>query len=350
MTFQSIITAYHQIDTTQRLVDWTAQRDRWIAEQKSPHTRRSYADAWDAFATYAPIAPWEVTSDHARAWRDTLLAMGKAPSTVAQRLAVLSSFYKFVIEYRPIMLDGREQSFFTDTAGFTRSNPFAVARPNVRKWEKGNPLPPQLVARILGHINTGTLTGARNHALLLTYLGTGYRNTEVRTMRWGDIRPHPTALGQWTYAWTGKRDKAQTDPLPIPVVQAIRAYLAAAARLHTIQPKDFIWQPLRSAGVANLAHVNPAQLNPARCISQKQAVRILRTCISAVGGDAAAYRIHDLRHTFCVEHYREFGDLVALRQQSHHATLSTLETYLRPKTADPIDTYSDRLFTRLGIG
>lgn len=348
MTFSTFTAAYSAADTAQRWAQWTQQRDRWLAEQRSAHTRRAYAAAHAQFFAYCPIEPWTVTHDHARAWRDYLSAQGAAPSTISQRLAAMSSFYAFAIGQRSIV-DGREVSFFTDAAGFTRSNPFRIQRPKVTKFEKGNPLPPDLVRRTLASINPDTLTGSRNYALLLTYLGTGYRNAEVREMQWGDIYPNPEQEGQYLYRWAGKGAKTAIDPLPVPVVDAIRHHLAIAGRLDTIRPQDYIWQRIRPQGIANLTGAAPVDHGP---ISQKQVVRILRTCLTATGltqGQARRYRVHDLRHTFCVEHYREFGDLVALRQQSHHANLSTLEVYVRNAAEVRTDTHSARLFARLGI-
>lgn len=351
---QALERAYNEMDAAQRWQTWTeqwdAQRDRWLSEQTSPHTRRAYAAAWDSFFTFCPLGPWEVTTDHARAWRDHLAA-AVAPATVNHRIAALSSFYSWAIETRAL-IDGREVSFFTDAAGITRSNPFRIARPKVNRWEKGNPLPPALVSRMMASINRESLTGARNYALLLTYLGTGYRNTEVRSMTWGDIHPHPQAEGEFLYHWTGKGGKSAVDPFPAPALAAIVDYLDRANRLKAIQPSEHIWQPLRSAGAANLRNIDPATLDPTRPISQGQVVRILRNCLTAAGltpAQAQRYVVHDLRHTFCIEHYREFNDLVGLRALSHHANLSTLETYVRQKSDRPTDTHSARLLARLGI-
>jgi len=348
---QIFAAAYTQLDTVQRWDSWTAQRDAWLAEQTSPHTRRAYTAAWDAFFSWCRLAPWEVTTDHARAWRDHLLADGKAPTTVGHRLTVLSSFYAWAIESRR-MVDGREVSFFQDAVGVTRSNPFHISRPPIKRWEKANPLTPELVNRLLARINTRHLTGARNYALLLTYLFTGYRNSEVRSMTWGNLQPHPSTPDAWLYRWAGKGGKSKTDPFPAHAVAAIRHYLDLDGRLTAMQPADHIWQPLPAPGLANLRNVDPSRLDPARCISASQVVAILRACLRAAGltpAQAAAYTIHDLRHTFCVEHYREFKDLVALRDLSHHSSLTSLSIYVIHSTDQPLDTHSPRLMARFGV-
>jgi site-specific recombinase XerD len=341
---------------------WIVGRDAWLrlkeGKSNSAHTRRSYergSAEWIEFVTTLrqadgqPVRPWEATSEHVRLWQEQLAQRGLAPSTVNQRLAACSSWYSFMGRER-VMVNGYEISPFMDRAGRFRSNPFAGA--NVQRL----PVEPYGHARVLTGDETQrlitllqershTLIGARNYALLLAYLLTGYRNMEVVGLKWGAIRPNRNQPGAWVVAWQGKGGKRQSDPLPVRVYYAIVHHLKLSGRQpETLDPDEYIFTPVVTHGLRNLSNAPSA----AGHLSTTQAERILHTALRRAGVERPdEVRIHDLRHTFAHQYRRRNKDLEGLRARLHHESLATTGIYVRDALDDPVDDYSEGIFQGL---
>lgn len=353
--------AYHNEEDLRAA--WILGRDQWLRlkENKSgsAHTRRSYEQGsgeWIEFvatllhANGQPVMLWQVTSAHVRAWQAVLSDRGLAPSTVNQRLAACSSWYSFMASER-VMVNGYEISPFMDRAGRFRSNPFAgsnVQRARVEQYGKARILTANETQKLINFLQAKShlLTGARNYALLLTYLMTGYRNVEVVSLRWGAIRPNRNQPGTWVCEWRGKGGKSESDPLPLRVYHAITHYLKLAGRdPATMDAEEYIFAPLITHNQRNLRN-NSGEPSPH--ISTKQAEVILHTALKRAGVERPTrVRIHDLRHTFAHQYRRRNKDLETLRARLHHESLATTGIYVREVLEDPVDDYSEGLYQGL---
>src|SRR5919107_996316 len=77
--------------------------ERWVARRDSKHTRRAYRQDVMAFAEALGLR-WPddamrlftVSVADVQAFRDAMIAAGKAPKTINRRIASLSSFYKYL--------------------------------------------------------------------------------------------------------------------------------------------------------------------------------------------------------------------------------------------------------------
>jgi site-specific recombinase XerD len=99
-------------------------------------------------------------------------------------------------------------------------------RPPRRSYAPAGGLSAEEVARLLAVIPCDSAPGLRLRALLLlAYLLTGRRRTELLNLRWWDLD-----LEGSFYRSSGKGGKERQPALPPPVRQAILAY-AEAARL-----------------------------------------------------------------------------------------------------------------------
>src|SRR5262245_32456774 len=77
--------------------------ERWVARRESKHTRRAYRQDVMAFIAFLGIRwPEDATRlfrtsvVDVQAFRDQMVADGKAPKTINRRIASLSSFYKYL--------------------------------------------------------------------------------------------------------------------------------------------------------------------------------------------------------------------------------------------------------------
>jgi len=349
---------------------WDEQRAKWLRAKgkKSDCTRRAYEAATTTFRTFTGLDWWLVTADHVRAWQEAMEAAGLAPATIGQRLAAVSSFYSWVIREQKLDSRGNEYCLFFDAQGRTRQNPFRannIERPALPKSDVSRAIGPAVLVHMINDINTGTLEGARDAALLKTFLLTGWRSDECLKLKWGAIRPNDQRPGEWICAWSGKGGKSQDDAFPAACYHAIVAYLKCAGRWlpgHPagIQPGDYIWQPIRDHGTHNFPNVAAgAGLGERRHISAMQANNILRKRLrhalrktgltqEEAAARAATYHIHNLRHTFAHNMRKARIDVLAISQRMHHSNIAITQRYLDSLEA-PIDDYSQALQLAMGI-
>jgi site-specific recombinase XerD len=298
---------------------WHAAERAWLAAQASPHTRRHYRTSWAAFCEFVGDNgdPLHITSDDVNAWIASLRAHGRAASTIVSRVAACASLYDFVVGYAPELLINRH--------GRLRSNPFrneAVRRPRIAATPNPQPLPDAVVQRMLARINTDCVSGARDHALLLTALTTGWQTAELVSLRWAGMGDDGD--GAAAYLW--QRGPTHTPaPLPPAACRAVRHYLALADRW-PLAPGEPVWLPLRTDGVANFPGARPDARRP---ISGSQANNILRRRLRLAGvAQPEQYHLRDLRRTFARKYLAVGGDAHGLGRRLEHARPSVTQRYI----------------------
>ena len=149
---------------------------------------------------------------------------GKPPSpvTIAARIACLSSYFRFLIRM-----------------GLLRSNPCdLVERPRT------SPSPARgysadEVKRLLSVV-PDDIRGRRDRAILLVFILTGRRRSEVMGMTAGDIEIEDSTV---SYTYRGKGNKKGRRELPRPAWEAIRRTLEDCGQeLATMAPEESLWQ------------------------------------------------------------------------------------------------------------
>lgn len=389
-----MLAASQQMSHEERLVAWIEARENWLASKfeksESPHTKDAYEVGLDMFMCFigasqlmirderrrggyrrwragqhdaadaarwpffddlpaAPwIEPWEVETEHIRQFQVHLRGRGLAPATVNQRLAVVSSFFSFVIEERKRDEFGIERCLYADPTGKAYENPVrsrSVKRPKPKGVRAKRWLTDKQVWAMLGTCNRNTVRGARNYALLRTFVLTGYRCAEVLRLRWQDIQANPQHDGEYVIMWEGKGDKSELEAFPASLVKAIEHYLALAGRW-PVQPGDYIWLPVSKHSWRNLQNVKAERED--QPISETQANNILRRALRGVVDDPALYSIHCLRRTHANAFYEDTKDLKRTQQRLHHASPQTTLRYLADSET-PRDDFSRQLELRFGI-
>ncbi len=218
---------------------------------------------------------------------------GRTPSatTVGARIACLSSFYRFLIRM-----------------GLVVSNPCdAVERPRaVQSVARGYGA--EEVRRLLAVV-PDTVAGRRDLALLLTFILTGRRRTEVIGLTAGDISVEAETV---FYSYRGKGGKRGRRELPHPAYEALCTTLTdAGLSLASMDKGASLWQA--GAGV--------------RGVTGSTFYSRFRKYLQAAG--LAPTGIHVLRHT-AAKLRRDAGESIeAVSAYLDHSNLATTTTYLR---------------------
>ena len=300
---------------------WPAIVAAWAAAQASPHTCRHYCCSWAAFLEFLGTdgEPGRITSDDVNAWTAILRARGQAASTIVSRLAACASLFDFIAQHAPELV--------TDRRGALRTNPFrndAVRRPRVRPYSSARPLAEATVQRLLRAINSDCLNGARDRALLLTALATGWPGGALLGLRYAGAEGGGEG-GEGTQLWLRKGASGGPEPLPQVAFAAIRHYLDLAGRW-PLTPGDFVWLPLRTHGVVNFGIAQP---DPHQPISSTQANNILRRRLAAAGAaHPEQYHMRDLRHTYSRKYLAAGGDVGGLGDRLTHSRPAVTLRYM----------------------
>ena len=178
---------------------------------------------WPFFANLGKT-PDRVTPADVLAWAHGVGKSGRTPSavTIGARIACLSSYFRFLIRM-----------------GLVSGNPCdALQRPRTSP-APARGLSADEVRRLLAVV-PDPVRGRRDRAILLTFILTGRRRTEVISLKSGDLSVEDgTAL----YAYRGKGGKRGRRELPRPAYEAIIATLADAGQeLATMAPDESLWR------------------------------------------------------------------------------------------------------------
>lgn len=382
--FQNDSPAVRSTDYHLFLAAWVRVRDAWLdtktALSGSEQTRRAYAGATDSFWQFADVdpamitdkrrqqdaltekpeygwrAPWLIGAADAYAYR-VWLAENHSPATVAQYLAINSSFYAYVISSTFVGATGVEVSLFMDARGITKSNPFrhsTVGRPKVDYYGKAAPISPGDPQRFFDAIDQERrpLVRARDKALFSIYLLTGRRAAEVVRLRWGDIRK--TGDNTYELIYVGKgygqglgdSSRKRKQALPMPAYDLLVEYLKVDGRWPDIRRDEYIFRPISDIGIANLGNVDPSTLKKNRHIAVRRVGQIMDKICARAG--LPHMHPHQFRHSFAQGVYETTKDIRLVQLLLGHEHISTTQVYLAAMEPTK-DTFSKDLLNHLDL-
>jgi integrase/recombinase XerC len=273
----------------QTVVAFLAEKER---RSGSRRTVESYSRMLWPFLTRVG-SPDRVTPAHVLAWAHGIGASGREPSstTVGARIACVSSYYRFLIRMN-----------------VATSNPCdALERPRTTQ-AVARGFSADEIRRILSVV-PDTVTGRRDRALLLFFVLTGRRRTEVIGLTAGDISVEDdTAF----YSYRGKGGKRGRRELPRPAYEALHRTLAdAGLSLADMDPAASLWQAGAGArGVTSATFYNRFR-------------RYLRTAGLAPTG------LHILRHSAAKLRRDAGASIEAVSSFLDHSSLAVTSVYLR---------------------
>jgi integrase/recombinase XerC len=273
----------------QTVVAFLAEKER---RSGSRRTIEGYARVLWPFLTRVG-SPDRVTPAHVLAWAHGIGASGRQPSsaTVGARIACLSSYYRFLIRMN-----------------IAAANPCdALERPRtVQAVARG--LSADEVRRLLAVV-PDTVAGRRDRALLLVFLLTGRRRSEVINLTAGDISIEGEAV---FYGYRGKGGKRGRRELPRPAYEALCLTLDdAGLSLADMDPSASLWQ----AGAGGRGITSATFYNRFR--------RYLRAPGLAPTG------LHMLRHSAAKLRRDAGASIEAVSSFLDHSSLAVTSVYLR---------------------
>lgn len=206
-------------------------RDAWATSLDNANTRAAYLSDWQQFATWCAEQggdPLTVNRRGLDTYRQHLAAEGRAASTIARKLAAVSSFYEYAIDLELLEV-----------------NPCArVKRPRVSRQ---SPTLGMSAPEAAAFLAAAEHAGPRDYALACLLVLNGLRVSEALAVR---LEAITSALGHTVVEVTGKGDKARTVVLAPQTVHAITT--AAQGRTSGPVLVDGAGEPLNRHQVARI--------------------------------------------------------------------------------------------------
>lgn len=300
--------------------EWRRAYAVWLAG-KRPHTRRAYERIVFDFLQFANVPPAKVDGDMVNAWKLHLQSLGRADTTIAQRLAGLSSFFNHL--HRKV--------------GLLPNNPVdRVERGDLDDSPYGNarPMTMQDFNAIWAELDPETPAGAMYRALFLAYTLTGKRRSELLRLHGRDLSIDGDKV---TYRVHTKGGKAERRTIPPAVWQAIRHYLITAGR--TVPPADD--EPLFVATHTTAGYVdgrgqwvNRAAVGES-AISGTAVSEALKRAAERAGVNPQRVTIHGMRHLAAALWKKAHGnDIRGLQSFLGHSNVATTQVYDEVMSSD----------------
>jgi site-specific recombinase XerD len=283
----------------------------------SPHSKRAYAQALDAFErwcaqTGGPGGHLGFTKATVQAWRTALESTALAAASINVRLSAV----------KKLAVEAADNGLLALEAATAIARVKGAKRHGVRA---GNWLTLDQAERLLDMPGRRTNKGRRDRALLALLVGCGLRRQELAGLRIEDIQQRD---GRWCVVdLAGKGNRVRTVPMPPWSKAAIDDWLAAA---------HFTGGPVLGA-------VNKGD----RITGQGMSAQSIYEVVDGYGKElGATLAPHDVRRTFAKLAHQGRAPLEQIQLSLGHASIQTTERYLGV-TQDLADAPCDHLGIRV---
>lgn len=275
-----------------------------------------------SFFRYIGKLPSEIEPSDVQQWLRALEEKGASSGTTYQHACLLSSFYSWAIRDPEI-------------GQHIRGNPARLARPKAPKPYQTESVKAMtdeevqaLVKAVRRRALAGDIVGKRDYALLLMYLATGLRRSEVISLRGNDIHVDETLRLAYRAKGGDYRSREVREP---QVREALLDYLSAAGRMHALKTDAPLWTRHDRAG-------KPGDVLSSHCL-----VKNLKKYAQEAG--VKDFHLHRTRHTFARIVSEFTGDITATQNALDHQNRSTTRVYVQ-RIAVKRDLYSNEISKR----
>lgn len=262
--------------------------------------------AVESFFSYTRKHPGAVSPLDVKEWRSFLESKSLSPATIYVRVSFLSSFYEWAM---------RDAEF----GALIGRNPTNQARPHAPKAYQTESVKSLtdaelngLLALVAERAKTGDIVGKRDYALLLLFVATGMRRTEILSLRGRDLRLDDGLVLTSKVKGGNYAGREVADP---QVRRALLDYLSSAGRLHVLKTDAPVWTRHDRAG------------GPGEALSSHCYVKNLKRYARAAGIDG--FHLHQTRHTFARIVAEETGSIVETQDTLNHSNPSTTRVYVQ---------------------
>jgi integrase/recombinase XerD len=259
-----------------------------LAARRSPRTVDAYRRDLAAFGATIDVPIGQTTTEQIEAWLAAMRAEGRAPATIARRLAAVRAYL------RHLML-----------VGTRADNPAASIAGPRRPKTVPRTLSPAEAERLVEAASGTSPRATRDRALVELLYGAGLRVSEAVGLVKASVD-----LEQRIVRVVGKGSKERIVPLGRPAADALRRYMALGRphldRRH--RPDLF----LNARGGA---------------LTRAGAFLILRRLADRAGLEPGRVHPHLLRHSFATHLLEGGADLRSVQEMLGHADVGTTERY-----------------------
>ena len=243
--------------------------------------------------------PADVTREDVIAYQAMLQAEGKTASTVQAYMNAVKLLYNWFESEGVCRNIAKDVKVLAPDAGFKKDN-----------------LSSRQAGELLNGIDTDTLQGKRDFAIIALMLTTGLRTVSVSLANVADLEQRTNAMTEkreWVLYYKGKdrNEKSTYAKISGPVLAAITDYLDARGPVKGTDPL-----------FCSCAHRNGGERMTTRSIS-----RICKEHMVDVGMDSARLTAHSLRHTAAILNLLNGGSLEETQVMLNHKDISTTRIY-----------------------
>jgi site-specific recombinase XerD len=277
-----------------------------------------------SFFRHSGKLPAEVEPGDVQSWLRDLEGKGIKPGTTYQHACLLASFYSWAIRDPEI-------------GQHLKGNPARLARPRAPKpyqTESVKSMSDEEVQALVSVVRrlalNGDIVGKRDHALLLMYLATGLRRSEVISLRGKDVHLEESLILAYRAKGGDYRNLEVREP---QVKESLLDYLKASGRMHALKTDAPLWTRHDRAG-------KPGEALTSHCF-----VKNLKKYARAAG--VKDFHLHRTRHTFARIVSEFTGDITATQNALDHQNRSTTRVYVQ-RIAVKRDLYSSEISKRWG--
>jgi site-specific recombinase XerD len=271
-----------------------------LAARCSPRTVDAYRRDLTAFAASLDGPVGDATTERIEAWLASLRAEGRAPSTVARRLAAVRTFFRHLT-----------------LIGIRADNPAAAIAGPRRPRTVPRTLSPSEAERLVEVATGSTPRAMRDRALVELLYGAGLRVSEAV----GLVKASVDLEGRVVRV-VGKGGKERLVPLGRPAAEALRRYMAfGRPHLDRRHRADLF---LNARGGA---------------LTRAGVFLILRRLADRAGLEPGRVHPHLLRHSFATHLLEGGADLRSVQEMLGHADVATTERYTHVSDRHRRDAY-----------
>lgn len=267
---------------------------RWIAFiDASPKTVEAYTKGIKYFREYLSVCGIrQPTRETVIAYRDELKKNHK-PTTVQSYLEAVKLFFQWT----------EQERLYPNIAAHIKGA-------KLDSEYKRDYLTTKQVSKLLDSIDTSTLKGLRDYAMLSLMVTTGLRTISVVRADIGDIRTAGDSVALY-YQGKGHEEKADYVKIAEPVEDAIRKYLVVRGQTDSSAPL-----------FSSISNRNSGGRMTTRSIS-----RVAKNHLIEIDLKSDRLTAHSLRHTAATLNLLNGGTVEETKQLLGHANINTTLIY-----------------------